>query len=137
MTGAAAFSSPSGRIGCYLASDGVRCDYLLDDKLWTAPRPAGCDLDWGDSLGVSTTAGSVCHGDTVGGSAMLGTDLTTWWRQGDPVASTYGNQQAALPYGSSLRLTPFECASATTGVTCTNTSTGHGFFVSRESYSIF
>ena len=54
----AAFVTPAGQIVCLLAGDGVRCDYFAEDKLWEAPRPGNCDIDWGESLHVDRTAGT-------------------------------------------------------------------------------
>lgn len=41
-----------------------------------------------------------------------------------------------LAYGSSWQRGQFTCSSRTTGVTCRN-RTGHGLFVSRQTYSIW
>lgn len=55
----------------------------------------------------------------------------------DPTVDWNGIALAALPYGSTLLVDTFRCDSATTGVTFQNQSTGHGFFMSRESCRIF
>jgi hypothetical protein len=44
---------------------------------------------------------------------------------------------AVLPYGSALAVGHMRCDSETTGVTCRNLTTGHGFSMAREAYSIF
>jgi len=44
---------------------------------------------------------------------------------------------ASLEYGVASRVEPFECVSRPTGMTCTRTSDGHGFFLSIQSYRIF
>jgi hypothetical protein len=49
----------------------------------------------------------------------------------------YDMTMAVLPYGSALASGVIRCESATSGVTCRNTSTGHGFTMAREAYSIF
>jgi len=111
-----AFRAPSSNIGCELVATQVaRCD--IRDHAWSAPpKPSDCDLDWGFGLQVATTgqAGFVCAGDTAN----------------DPSSPVLG-------YGQRARQGSFVCASAETGVTCTNEATGRGFFVSRESYRIF
>jgi hypothetical protein len=109
-----AFSSPSGNIGCYLDSHGARCD--IKDRSWQPPpKPASCPVDWGQ--GVEVTGGSaghiVCAGDTALGA------------------------KDQLAYGSSSAAGSYRCSSAETGMTCTDTATGHGFFISRDSYKLF
>ncbi|MET0897446.1 MAG: DUF6636 domain-containing protein [Mycobacterium sp.] len=92
----------------------VRCDIL--DRHWPLPpRPADCEFDY--SQGISLSAGGpakfVCAGDTVfGPDDVLPCD--EWVTRG------------------SLR-----CDSAVDGITCHDLSTGHGFFVSRQSYRLF
>lgn len=44
--------------------------------------------------------------------------------------------QRVLDYGRSITVGDVTCASATTGITCTNGRTGHGFSISRESYRV-
>ena len=39
---------------------------------------------------------------------------------------------AALDYGNALRLGDFMCSSAESGVTCTNTATGHSVKLNRQ-----
>ncbi len=39
---------------------------------------------------------------------------------------------AALDYGNALRLGDFMCSSAESGVTCTNTATGHAVKLNRQ-----
>ena len=134
---AAGFATPSGRIVCIMEDSSVRCDFIATDKAWTSPEPKGCQLAWGDSLELTTTAGSTCHGDTLADTPALDSDVVGWRRSGDPVAVVNGLSLAALPYGSSLLVGTLQCDSASTGITCKNTSTGHGFTMSREAYSIF
>lgn len=134
---AAGFATPSGRIVCIMADNSVRCDFIATDKAWTSPQPKGCQLAWGDSLQVEKTAGSTCHGDTLADTPALDSDFVGWRRASDPTVVVNGLTLAALPYGSAIVLGALECDSATTGVTCKNTATGHGFIMSREAYSIF
>ena len=133
----AAFVTPSGQIVCMLGADGVRCDYFAEDKAWEAPRPGNCDIDWGSSLTVDRTAGTSCVGDSIVEKAALDAGLDSWRKPGDPTVAWDGMTLVALPYGSTLVGGTFRCDSATTGVTCGNESTGHGFFMSRESIRIF
>lgn len=112
------FQSPSHNIGCYLSKQqggSVRCD--IREHSWTAPpKPAYCDVDWGGGLQVgSKRRGSiVCAGDTV-------------LDPGSPV----------LAYGKASAVGKIVCRSSEAGVRCSNTQSGHGFFVSRERYRLF
>jgi hypothetical protein len=134
---AGAFATPSGRIVCLVSTDSIRCDFVGSDKAWQAPKPTSCELDWGSSLYVTKTAGSTCAGDTVIDTASVDSDYVSWRRASDPIVTVYDLKLVALPYGSSLAAGTFQCDSASTGVTCKNTATGHGFTMSREAYSIF
>jgi Family of unknown function (DUF6636) len=109
-----AFSSPSGNIGCVMSAAAVRCD--IGEKSWKPPpAPASCSLDFGQGLevGRDDAARLVCAGDTTLGAAR------------------------ALPYGHSSEVGEFLCTSEESGMQCGNTSTGHGFTLSREEYELF
>ena len=104
----------------------------------------------GARLVLEGAATANCHSDDIGESMTLSKDdswytpgVVSWWRSGDPTVS-YPRQAgqsdrvlAELPYGSALRSARILCESATTGVTCRDTVTGHGFTLSREAYSLF
>lgn len=109
------FRSPTANIGCELVAGFARCD--IAKRNWTPPpRPANCPLDYGQGLevGRSGTGHLVCAGDTA-----------------------LNPQATPLNYGSSSRVAPITCTSATAGMTCTNTANGHGFFISIQSYRTF
>jgi hypothetical protein len=111
------FLSPSGNIGCVVLGAVARCD--IQHRSWApGPRPSTCPkiVDYGQGVEV-TAAGPgalVCAGDT----AL------------DPSAPK-------LAYGSTNVEGPVRCVSATAGMTCRNTSTAHGFFISFQSYRVF
>jgi hypothetical protein len=110
------FRSPSGNIGCAMFEGGARCD--IRKREWSPPaRPASCpeQVDFGQGLTVSRTgrASFVCAGDT----AL------------DPSATR-------LAYGEASELGGTQCISRAAGVTCANHS-GHGFFISTQSYRLF
>lgn len=115
------FTSPSGNIGCSIivglpeGGNGIRCDIKVHTFKIPQPHPA-CKLAFGDSLevGPSGEAGPVCHGDTV-----------------------FEPGEGKLAYGKSKTLDDFTCASAISGMTCANTMTRHGFFISRATYRLF
>ena len=107
------FRSPTGNIACILDEQTARCDIGM--MQWSPPaKPADCDLDWGEALGVGSGMGMfLCHGDTVFGA----TDT--------------------LDYDKALRAESLVCTSRRTGMTCENEQTGHGFTLSREAYRVF
>jgi hypothetical protein len=110
------FRSPSGNIGCIMFEGGARCDIRKRD--WSPPsRPASCpeQVDFGQGLTVGHTgrASFVCAGDT----AL------------DPSAPQ-------LAYGEASELGGTQCISSSDGITCAN-HTGHGFFVSIQSFKLF
>ncbi len=111
------FRSPTGNIGCIVASGIARCDLRKRD--WPLPdRPGNCptEVDYGQGLQVGRTGRGrvVCAGDTTL----------------DPTATKLG-------YGTQSVVGPFTCVSQEAGMTCTNTRTGHGFFLSRQAYRVF
>lgn len=108
------FRTPSSNVGCVIAPSIARCD--IRERNWDpTPSSAPCDLDYGQgiSLDAEGFAQFVCAGDTtLGGPATLG-------------------------YGESAQRGTLRCDSARAGVTCTEARSGHGFFLSRESFRIF
>jgi hypothetical protein len=108
------FKSPTGNIACYLDDHSVRCD-IHEYNYSPPPKPASCDLEWGDAIGLSEVGSATfaCHGDTVF----------------DPSAPV-------LPYGSRTRQGPMVCTSAENGVNCVREGTGHGFFISRQGFNL-
>lgn len=113
QAGDTTFASPSGDITCRMGAGWVTCDEA--QMSWALSR---ADLA---SCGQSALAGLALPSD---GKATF--DCRTDVLVPDP--------QRVLAYGQSITLGDITCASATTGVTCTNNRTGHGFFVSRQSY---
>jgi hypothetical protein len=110
------FRSPTGNIGCVMFEGGARCD--ISKREWAPPpRPSSCpeQVDFGQGLAVEHTgrASIVCAGDT----AL------------DPSATE-------LAYGEASELGGTQCISASAGITCANHS-GHGFFISIQSYKLF
>jgi hypothetical protein len=115
------FQSPSGGIFCSLSAHpdgkgGVECQ---GGGNYPAPAPPNCHLAWGDrfSLDQGTAAESRCHGDTI-----------------VPSHSNAGPIPAVpvLRYGQTRAVGTITCASAESGVTCTDASTGHYIHLSRE-----
>jgi hypothetical protein len=114
--GPSSFRSPSGNINCTLSTPGgditARCEVV--EHTWVAPPP-DCHLDSGDRFYL-----------TQGGSAVVG---------------CYGQEfgpapQQTLGYGQSLSFGTITCVSEYTGMTCTDSSTGRYFRVSRDTYEL-
>ena len=113
------FQSPSGNIACLVfagdnGAGSAMCE--IGNHTYMKPPPAGCPYPgWGDRVEMDqgSAPGWVCHGDT-----MIGTALAT------------------LPYGQTRAAGPISCDSETSGVTCTDSSTGHFFRLSSESYQL-
>ncbi len=109
-----AFSSPTGNIGCVISPASVRCD--IGDRTWKPPpAPADCPLDYGQGVevGRKNAATLVCAGDTTLGATRV------------------------LAYGHASQVGSFLCTSEQSGMQCGNTSTGHGFTLSRDAYELF
>jgi hypothetical protein len=86
-------------------------DYVAVDG-----SPAVCHLGgWGSQ--ISLHQGNPPHLDCVGGVLV------------DPAPPT-------LDYGQTRSLGPITCDSEPSGMTCTDSSTGHFFRVSRDSYQL-
>jgi hypothetical protein len=109
------FASPTRNIGCGLSEGFARCD--IAERSWSPPpKPADCDLDYGQGLQVSDRGASLtCAGDTL-------------------LGATKGQ---VLDYDHALRDGNAVCTSLRTGVRCVDLSTGHGFVLARASYQLF
>ena len=121
-TGYQFFQSPSGNISCQLGtfldagiSRATAACQVGQHNFSTPPRPADCMGGWGDSVGL-TQGGQPslqCHSDTL-----------------------LGSSQPVLDYGQTRSVGPITCDSEETGITCTDSSTGHGFSLSRDGYKL-
>jgi hypothetical protein len=115
--GPSSFRSPSGNINCTLSTPGgdnaARCEVV--NHTWTAPPPPpDCHLNSGDRFYL-----------TQGNAAVVGC-----YAQEFPVA------ESTLGYGQTRSFGTITCDSEYTGMTCTDSSTGHYFRVSRDTYEL-
>jgi hypothetical protein len=111
------FESPSRNIGCVIFDGTARCDIVK--RSWSPPpHPKSCPniVDFGQGLTVSVNGAArlVCAGDT----------------SLDP-------QAPILAYGQVDASGSLRCTSATTGMTCRSTRSGHGFSIARQRYTLF
>jgi hypothetical protein len=116
------FHSPTGNIKCYWEPGPpsiVRCqiaraDYAKTLTAHCAAPPIG--VDWGGfELSATRKAAVTCTGGVLYSP------------------ETQQPMFVDLPYGKTWRHGVFACDSRTTGVTC-RSRTGHGLFLSRESW---
>lgn len=112
------FQTPSGNIDCAMGLlDGsalVECE--ISDHTYAVPaRPTPCMGAFGDRISMSqgNPATMTCHSDTVRGI-------------GYPV----------LQYGQSRSLNSLTCESRQSGITCTDSASGHYFQLSRDTYEL-
>jgi hypothetical protein len=123
------FASPSGNIRCILNGQ-------------DSPTPiAMCQI--GDHTYVAPPGSTR---DQTGGSCPSGSDLGRDFRldQGKPAYLTCSYSALGsgfgpwptLDYGQTRSLGTLTCDSQPSGMTCTDTSTGHFFRVSSESYQL-
>ncbi len=139
-----AFATPSGNIVCAvfaLDTPGafrVRCD-LLEHTWVLPPRPDDCEYDWGHGTYLeSGQSGITCVSDSAIGSPAVGAE-GTWWN-GQPGSEVVAGGDAgglvALSYGATMTFGPVSCLSSLDGLHCTDSDTGAGFDISRESYQL-
>jgi hypothetical protein len=113
------FQSPSGDITCLLGTDTPSGKAIADceiaDHIWVAPpRSPDCPLNWGSRFRLEQ------------GSAAV----FACYHQELPAP------QQTLDYGQMQSVGVITCDSEPAGMTCTDSSTGHFFRVSRESYQL-
>lgn len=115
--GAEYFETPSGNITCFLLwydSRSVECVVQQKDFA-DPPRPADCDYDWAPQFSLSDEPSyGECRSDVSG--VPTGT---------------------VLQHGGTALNGPITCKSMTTGLSCANNNTAHGFTISRDAYQIF
>jgi hypothetical protein len=118
------FVSPSGNIACAIYADGSGANCEIRDHTWVAPAsthgPYGraCDFNFG-GLSIYVSQGK---------PAMLGC------YEGVSKFNSPGDH--TLGYGQKNSRGVITCESEPSGVTCTDTATGHYFRISRESYEL-
>jgi hypothetical protein len=111
------FQSPNKNVGCAIVKTGgykhsfsqARCD--IKKHTWNAPpKPSSCHFDWGFGLEVGTSGKGkfVCASDSVIGQGQV------------------------LSQGDQVKFAGYSCsAQAHNSIRCHNTSTGHGFAISK------
>ncbi len=112
------FQTPSGNILCWVADDAATCR-IIDYTYASSPAEACSSPGWpnGFSLDAGNPAALRCDTEPPG---------------------TYSGLRAhtTLDYGQTRSVGVMTCASEASAVTCTDSSTGHFFRVSRDSYQL-
>ncbi|OBF42208.1 hypothetical protein A5724_00280 [Mycobacterium sp. ACS1612] len=120
----AEFVTPSGNIVCDIYGNGSGASCEVREHVWAVPAstrgPEGraCDFTFGGLQFYVSGGNSGSLGCYEGVSALHRDGLKT------------------LDYGQTQSLGRITCASEQSGVTCTDTATGHFFQVSREDYEL-
>jgi hypothetical protein len=111
------FQSPSGNILCWINDSAATC--RVTDHTYARPlRPADCtNPGWGNGVWMDKGEPPFLMCGPYGTYSGMRTDVT-------------------LDYGQTRSDGPFSCDSETSGVTCTDSSTGHFFRISRDSYQL-
>ena len=125
------FLSPSGDIGCDMEDDAGGTLFAvckIQEHVWVAPPSEYCQ-----------------QAAVPGATGGLGSDLQL--RQGNPPCVGFSMDQFFWPpdplanyptlgYGQTHSLGTITCDSEPSGVTCTDSSTGHFFRMSRDFYQL-
>jgi hypothetical protein len=125
------FLSPSGNIGCVMTDDGGGTIFAVcktQDRTWAAPPSQYCQQ--GEVPGATGGPGSDLQ-LSQGKPPCVGFSMTQFFWSPDPLAN-----HPTLDYGQSRSLGSITCNSETSGMTCTDSSTGHFFRVSSDSFQI-
>jgi hypothetical protein len=109
------FQSPSGNIACTLSPGGATCD--IADYTYQVPPGPECSkhIKWGNrfTLSPGKPGAMECHGDTV-----------------------RVPNEATLNYGQTLTAGTLTCGSDQAGIKCSDSASGHYFWISKDSYKL-
>ena len=114
-------ASPSKNIGCDLWPDDDSLSCMIKESTIKFPaKPKDCEYEWVGYVGLESkvSVGS-CRGDPSAAEMAL--------------SGVEGFTYVIVPYGSIAATGLLACLSASEGMTCWNTKTGHGFQLARAS----
>lgn len=134
------FASPSGHIQCsYVIDGGGEVSCQVEGAKWTPKTSTNCQQAQGDEASLPGTGRGelACHTSTELGSAIVGSEKTSWTSRHAGTTGTWnGRTVAVLPYGTTMLLgNLLSCTSHASGMTCSNEA-GHSFTVARGDYSV-
>jgi hypothetical protein len=124
------FLTPSGNIACHMddRTDGTGYAWCkVRDHDWAVPASGYCQAAY--LPGAIGEPGDDDLQLSQGNAPCLGFVMSQIFFTGEYAPST-------LDYGQRHTVGTITCESAPSGVTCTDTNTGHFFRVSRESYRL-
>ena len=149
------FAAPGGILSCTISTEFASCDSNVP-MLGIQPtrEELGCEDGVVEGVQVNNEGRGAwyCGSDKTqypqlndpDGNGMS-VDGTLWWdamfgtTEADPANPS--STLAVLPYGRTLTAGDYTCSTVTdaetTGVTCTNTRTTHGFWISRQAVKLF
>ncbi len=145
------FASPSGKFSCTISTEFANCNNNVEmPGIKPTREQVGCDdiLVAGVEVDSKGRGDWYCSGDQnqfpqlndPDGSG-ISVDGTLWWDaefgQTRPGLQDPTYTMAVLPYGKTLIAGDFRCTTATSGVTCTNSRTQHGFRISQSEVKLF
>ena len=113
------FQSPSGDVTCVMAAFQGEAPLascgVANPTYVMPPRPRSCEGAFGDQIDMvqGSSPAMVCHTDT-----------------------TRGNGLPTLRTGETRSVGSLTCAGEPAAVTCTDSSTGHFFRISRAAYTV-
>lgn len=111
------FISPSANIACLMQEDGVMCEARDTTMISDLDNPEGDGR---------------CNGFMLnGGANYLCASVPMFWDGLDHDAAEW----PTMPYGSTVFVSEHVCSSESSGVTCWNSRTGHGFLLSKSRYT--
>ena len=115
--------SPSGNIGCDLSAHYAGCGVLSYRSNGTYGKDEAGSPKWWFDLSSGGTP-------QLGGRSEGAFSLDEAFRGG-------GSSPQVVEYGQSVTFGSWVCSSEETGMTCRNTETGHGVFLSSARYETF
>lgn len=149
------FASPSGKFWCTISTEFANCNNHVEmPGIEPTREQLGCDdvLVAGVEVNNEGRGAWYCSGDQTqfpqlndpDGNGMS-VDGTLWWDAQfgttEPDLANPNYTLAVLPLGRTLTAGDYSCTAVTTaetiGVTCTNTRTKHGFWISRYAVKLF
>jgi hypothetical protein len=120
------FQSPSGNIVCLMGANigAAIAGCEVRDHNWVIPSPT----DYGSSPTNGHTGGCVDRFELDQGDAPSSTECLT--------GSVFPPGLHTLDYGQTRSVGVITCDSEPSGMTCTDSSTGHFFRISNDSYQL-
>ena len=138
------FVAPSMNIACGIQADDVSCA-IWSRSYKDRPRPKSCEygMYW-DSSAVYVENGAVIDGicATQGWpvhSVLQSVNAPGTSKKNGASISWFGDtaKVPTISYGQAVRMGDFRCVVETSGVSCGNIKTKHGFKMSREALNIW